>query len=53
MGHAGAYGISWMPKEIDGVKIVAHGGSTRGHQTGFEMAPEAGHCHRVSSARVN
>jgi CubicO group peptidase (beta-lactamase class C family) len=36
----GAKGIAWALSEIDGVKIVAHGGSTRGHQTGFEMVPE-------------
>lgn len=36
----GAYGITWMLREIDGVQIVAHGGSCRGHQSSFEMAPE-------------
>jgi CubicO group peptidase (beta-lactamase class C family) len=36
----GAKGIAWMLSEIDGVQIVAHGGSTRGFQTGFEMVPE-------------
>lgn len=36
----GTKGIAWALSEIDGVKIVAHGGSTRGHQTGFDMVPE-------------
>lgn len=35
----GAKGIAWALSEIDGVRIVSHGGSTRGHQTGFEMVP--------------
>jgi CubicO group peptidase (beta-lactamase class C family) len=34
------FGITWMLREIDGVRIVAHGGSCRGHQSGFEMVPE-------------
>jgi CubicO group peptidase (beta-lactamase class C family) len=35
-----AVGISWLLSEIDGTKIVSHGGSTNGQYTGFSMAPE-------------
>ena len=38
--QAQVFGISWMLREIDGVRIVAHGGSNRGHQSAFEMVPE-------------
>ncbi|RIK38305.1 MAG: hypothetical protein DCC58_16840 [Chloroflexi bacterium] len=36
----GTRGIGWGLSEINGVKVVSHGGSTRGHQTSFEMVPE-------------
>jgi CubicO group peptidase (beta-lactamase class C family) len=35
-----AVGISWLLSEIDGTKIVAHGGSTNGQYAGFVMVPE-------------
>jgi CubicO group peptidase (beta-lactamase class C family) len=38
--RGGMFGITWMLYEIDGVGIVAHGGSCRGHQSAFEMVPE-------------
>lgn len=38
--RGGMFGITWMLYEIDGVGIVAHGGSCRGHQSAFEMAPD-------------
>jgi CubicO group peptidase (beta-lactamase class C family) len=34
-----AVGISWLLSEIDGTKVVAHGGSTNGQYTGFSMVP--------------
>jgi CubicO group peptidase (beta-lactamase class C family) len=37
---SGAFAITWMLRDIDGTRIVAHGGSCRGHQSGFEMVPE-------------
>jgi CubicO group peptidase (beta-lactamase class C family) len=36
----GAKGIAWALRELDGVRIVSHGGSCRGHQSAFEMVPE-------------
>jgi len=36
----GGFGITWMLRELDGVQIVAHGGSCRGHQSAFETVPE-------------
>lgn len=35
-----AVGISWMLKDVDGVRLVGHGGSTIGQQSAFEMVPE-------------
>ena len=35
-----AVGISWMLRDVDGVQVVAHGGSTIGQQSAFEMVPE-------------
>lgn len=37
-----AVGISWMLRDVDGVRIVGHGGSTIGQQSAFEMVPERG-----------
>jgi CubicO group peptidase (beta-lactamase class C family) len=37
-----AYGIGWALRDIDGVRIVAHGGTTFGHESAFEMVPERG-----------
>jgi CubicO group peptidase (beta-lactamase class C family) len=34
------FGVSWALRELNGVQIVAHGGSTLGHQSAFEMVPE-------------
>jgi CubicO group peptidase (beta-lactamase class C family) len=33
-------GISWLLREVDGVKIVSHGGNTIGQDSGFELVPE-------------
>ena len=38
----GSIGISWMIKEIDGVRIVSHGGGVAGQSMGFTMVPERG-----------
>jgi dipeptidyl aminopeptidase/acylaminoacyl peptidase/CubicO group peptidase (beta-lactamase class C family) len=35
-------GISWFLREVDGVRLVAHGGSTNGQQSAFLMVPERG-----------
>lgn len=35
-----AIGISWLLSEIDGTKLVKHGGSTNGQYSGFVMVPE-------------
>jgi CubicO group peptidase (beta-lactamase class C family) len=35
-----AVGISWMMRDVDGVTVVSHGGSTIGQQSAFEMVPE-------------
>jgi CubicO group peptidase (beta-lactamase class C family) len=36
-------GLSWMIQDVDGVRFVAHGGSTIGQQSLFELAPERGY----------
>jgi CubicO group peptidase (beta-lactamase class C family) len=33
-------GISWLMRDVDGVRIVGHGGDTNGHHSAFEMVPE-------------
>ena len=33
-------GISWLLSDIDGTRIVAHGGATNGQYAGFTMVPE-------------
>jgi CubicO group peptidase (beta-lactamase class C family) len=38
--QAQQFGITWMIREFAGTRIVAHGGSCRGHQSAFEMIPE-------------
>jgi CubicO group peptidase (beta-lactamase class C family) len=35
-----AVGISWLLKDIDGVRMVGHGGSTNGQRAAFQMVPE-------------
>jgi hypothetical protein len=35
-------GISWFLRDIDGVRVAAHGGSTNGQESGFELVPERG-----------
>ena len=37
-----AVGISWLLKDIDGVRLVSHGGDTIGHHSDFVMVPERG-----------
>ena len=37
-----AVGISWMLREIDGVRLVSHGGDTIGQHSAFVMVPERG-----------
>jgi CubicO group peptidase (beta-lactamase class C family) len=34
-------GISWMLRDIDGTRIVGHGGTTNGQHSSFEMVPAA------------
>lgn len=33
-------GISWLMRDIGGVRVVAHGGSTNGQQSSFDIVPE-------------
>lgn len=35
-------GISWLMRDIDGVRVVGHGGTTIGQHSSFEMVPERG-----------
>ena len=35
-----AVGISWMLRDVDGVRVVGHGGDTIGQHSSFEMVPE-------------
>ncbi|KUG51636.1 hypothetical protein AVL62_10030 [Serinicoccus chungangensis] len=35
-------GISWMLEDLDGARVVAHGGSTIGQESAFTMVPERG-----------
>ena len=39
---SGATGITWMIKEIGGVRTVRHGGTTNGQTSVFLLAPERG-----------
>jgi CubicO group peptidase (beta-lactamase class C family) len=38
----GMMGLTWMVDEIDGVRIVRHGGSTNGQRSAFLMVPSRG-----------
>jgi CubicO group peptidase (beta-lactamase class C family) len=40
--NSGAVGITWMVNEIDGTKLVRHGGATNGQMSAFLFAPEHG-----------
>jgi CubicO group peptidase (beta-lactamase class C family) len=35
-----AVGISWLLRDVEGVRVVAHGGDTTGQHSIFEMVPE-------------
>jgi CubicO group peptidase (beta-lactamase class C family) len=37
-----AVGISWLLRDVEGLRIVAHGGDTMGQHSTFEMVPEKG-----------
>ncbi|MGH2443154.1 MAG: serine hydrolase domain-containing protein, partial [Chloroflexota bacterium] len=37
-----AIGISWMLRDVEGVRLVGHGGDTNGQHSAFTMAPERG-----------
>jgi CubicO group peptidase (beta-lactamase class C family) len=37
-----AVGISWLLRDVDGVRIVGHGGTTNGQHSEFLMVPERG-----------
>jgi CubicO group peptidase (beta-lactamase class C family) len=37
-----AIGISWMLRDVDGVRLVGHGGDTIGQHSDFTMIPERG-----------
>jgi len=36
----GSFGITWMMKDLDGVKTVRHGGTTNGQLSAFVLVPE-------------
>jgi CubicO group peptidase (beta-lactamase class C family) len=38
----GSIGISWMIKEVGGLRVVSHGGGAAGQSMGFTMVPERG-----------
>ncbi len=40
--NSGYVGITWMVKDIDGVRTVRHGGATNGQLSAFEMVPSRG-----------
>lgn len=40
--NSGAVGVTWMVNEIDGAKLVRHGGATNGQMSAFLFAPEHG-----------
>jgi CubicO group peptidase (beta-lactamase class C family) len=33
-------GISWLMRDVGGVRVVGHGGSTNGQQSSFDLVPE-------------
>jgi CubicO group peptidase (beta-lactamase class C family) len=33
-------GVSWLMRDVGGVRVVAHGGSTNGQQSSFDVVPE-------------
>lgn len=33
-------GISWLMRDVGGVRVLAHGGSTNGQQSSFDIVPE-------------
>ncbi len=35
-------GISWLIKDVDGVRLVGHGGTTNGQLSAFQLVPERG-----------
>jgi len=39
-GNLDAVGLAWMLRTIDGVKIISHGGGTKGQSTALVIAPE-------------
>jgi CubicO group peptidase (beta-lactamase class C family) len=38
----GALGVTWMLREVGGVRLVGHGGATNGLMSAFQMAPDQG-----------
>ena len=47
MTGGGHVGISWFIREIDGVQILSHGGTTMGQKSSFDMVPERGFARTV------
>lgn len=35
-----AVGISWLLRDVEGIRMVGHGGSTHGQRAAFQMVPE-------------
>jgi len=40
--NSGAVGITWMVNDIEGTRIVRHGGATNGQLSAFDMVPSRG-----------
>ena len=41
-GLGDSVGISWMIRDVGGVRLVSHGGTTNGQQAAFSFAPQHG-----------
>ena len=46
---SGQVGLAWMLNDHEGVRFVAHGGTTIGQQSSFEMVPERGYALTILS----
>jgi CubicO group peptidase (beta-lactamase class C family) len=46
-------GISWLLRDVGGVRVVAHGGTTHGQLSAFQMVPERGFAITVLTNATN
>ena len=42
-GNIDAVGLAWMLRTVDGVKLIGHGGGTKGQSTVLSIAPDQGY----------